>query len=242
MRALTVSEIIQLWETAYRYHPVDQALSMLQPVLPDHSRDQLAAMTLGQRDDLLLSLRKATFGDALPGTSRCPACAATIEFELNCSVLQSDVIEPHQESLSQDGYKVKIRPLNSFDLAAAAGASSARQARVMLLDRCVSEAFYQDKAIEPETLPAEIEGRIAETALAADSRAEILLDLDCPDCQQQWQSVLDIGHVLWLEISARAQRLLMEVHVLARAYGWGEAEIFELSPIRRAAYLQMAAA
>ena len=242
MRALTVSEIIQLWETACRYHPVDQALSMLQPVLPDHSRDQLAAMTLGQRDALLLSLRKATFGDALPGTSHCPACSGTIEFELNCSELQNDVVEPHEERLLQDGYSVTIRPLNSFDLAAAAGASSARQSRAMLLSRCVSDACYRDKTIELDALPAEIENRIAETALAADTQAEILLDLDCPDCQQKWQSVLDIGHVLWLEINARAQRLLMEVHVLARAYGWGEAEIFELSPIRRAAYLQMAAA
>lgn len=242
MRALTVSEIIQLWETAYRYHPVDQALSMLQPVLPDHSRDQLAAMTLGQRDTLLLSLRKATFGDALPGTGHCPACAGTIEFELNCSELQNDVIEPHEGHLCQDGYSVTVRPLNSFDLAAAARTSGARQSRARLLGRCVSAASYQDQAIELDALPAEIENRIAETALAADSRAEILLDLDCPDCQQQWQSVLDIGHILWLEISARAQRILMEVHVLAKAYGWGETEIFELSPIRRAAYLRMAAA
>lgn len=242
MRALTVSEIIQLWETACRYHPVDRALSMLQAVLPGQSREELAALPLGQRDALLLSLRRATFGDLLPGTSHCPACSGTIEFELNCSSLQTGPIDPHQEKLSQDGYSMTIRPLNSFDLAAAASVETALQSRAVLLSRCVSAAYFRDQAIEAAALPAEIQSHVAETALAADAQAEMLLDLDCPDCQQRWQSVLDIGHVLWLEISARAQRMLMEVHMLAKAYGWGEAEIFQLSPERRAAYVQMVAA
>ena len=242
MRALPVSEIIQLWETACRYPPVDRALSMLQVVLPEQSREELAALPLGQRDALLLSLRRAIFGDVLPGTSRCPACSGTIEFELNCSSLQTGANGPHQEQLSQDGYSITIRPLNSFDLAAAASAETATQSRAVLLSRCVSAVFHQDQAMETAELPVEIQNRVAETALAADSQAEILLDLDCPDCHQKWQSVLDIGNVLWLEISARAQRLLMEVHMLAKAYGWGETEIFQLSPERRAAYVQMVVA
>lgn len=242
MRALTVSEIIQLWETACRYHPVDRALSMLQAVLPEQSREELAALSLGQRDALLLSLRRATFGNALPCTSRCPACSGTIEFELNCSSLQTGAAGPHQEQLSHDGYSITIRPLDSFDLAAAASAETASQSRALLLSRCVSAVRYKDKAMEAAALPVEIQSRVAESALAADSQAEIMLELDCPDCQQQWQSVLDIGNVLWLEISTRAQLLLLEVHQLARAYGWGEREIFQLSPERRAAYVQMVAA
>jgi len=242
VRALTVSEIIQLWETACRYHPVDQALSMLQAVLPEQSREELAALPLGQRDALLLSMRRATFGNALPGTSRCPACSGTIEFELNCGSLQTGATGPHQEQLIHDGYSITIRPLDSFDLAAAASAETASQSRAVLLSRCVSAVLYKDQVMEAAALPVEIQSRVAESALAADSQAEILLELDCPDCQQKWQSVLDIGNVLWLEISARAQLLLLEVHQLARAYGWGETEIFQLSPERRAAYVQMVAA
>ena len=43
-------------------------------------------------------------------------------------------------------------------------------------------------------------------------------------------------------MDARAQRLLMEVHLLARAYGWREADILGMSPARRNAYLQRVAA
>ena len=242
MRALTVSEIIQLWETACRYHPVDRALCMLQPVLPDQSRDELAALTIGQRDALLLALRQATFGDLLAGVSHCPECASTVEFELSCHSLCSGVTAPHPEQLNESGYKLMIRPLNSFDLAEAAMAESETGSRAILIQRCVSEALYHNQTVTLEALPREVEERIAEAALAADTQAETLLDLSCPDCRHQWQSVLDIAHILWLEISARAQRLLFEVHVLAKAYNWCETEILELSPQRRATYLQMATA
>ncbi len=36
-----------------------------------------------------------------------------------------------------------------------------------------------------------------------------------------------------------AEQSLVEVDALARAYGWTEAEIMQLSPTRRAAYLQL---
>lgn len=241
MRALTASEIVQLWETASRYHPVDQALSMLQPVLPDLGYDELVALPLGQRNTLLLSLRRTTFGDLLPGVDHCPACAATVEFELSCSALQTDGEEAGPQRFRKDGYSLTVRPLNSLDLAEATRATTAQAARSVLLHRCVTEARYQNGSMALDRLPEKIVKQIPGAVLAADPRAEILLDLQCPDCSHRWQNVLDIANVLWLEISARARRLLMEVHVLASAYGWREAEIFELSPQRRAAYLTMAA-
>jgi len=242
VRALTAAEIVRLWETAGRYHPVDQALAMLRPVLPDLGHDELAALPLGQRDALLLALRRATFGDVLPGVDHCPACAATVEFELSCSALQSEAIDARPQHLSVDGYSFTVRPLNSLDLAEAAGVATAGDARSVLMRRCITEVRYQDASLAPEQLPEKVAERVPGAALAADPRAEILLDLRCPDCSHQWQNVLDIAHLLWLEIGARARRLLMEVHVLASAYGWREAEIFQLSPQRRAAYLKMAAA
>lgn len=242
MRALTAAEIIQTWETAYRFHPIDQALSILQLVMPEHNRDELAALPLGQRDTLLLALRRATFGESLPGTSHCPECGEAVEFELSCSALATNVPEPQHKHISRDGYSMTIRPLNSFDLAAAAGETTVQQARNLLVRRCVVEARYQGKMIGPETLPQEIKNGITETALIADPQAEMLLDLNCPACQHHWHNILDIGHILWLEISTRAQRLLLDVHLLAKAYGWTESEILKLSPTRRATYLQMVTA
>ncbi len=242
MRGLTASEILHVWETAHRFHPIDQVLSILLQVLLEQGRDELAALPLGRRDALLLALRKATFGDALPGKNHCPQCGETVEFEVSCSALAENAVDPGQKHVNLEGYMVTVRPLNSFDLAAAAGAPTLKQARDLLLQRCVDEVLYQGETIDAVALPEEILKCIGETIPEADPQAEMLLNLDCPDCRHQWQSLLDIGHVLWLEISTRAQRLLMEVHLLAKAYGWTEAEILKLSATRRSAYLQMVTA
>ena len=53
-----------------------------------------------------------------------------------------------------------------------------------------------------------------------------------------WQLTLDIVSFLWSEISSLAKRHLREVHTLAWAYGWSEADILAMSPARRQFYLE----
>jgi len=77
---------------------------------------------------------------------------------------------------------------------------------------------------------------------AADPLAEIRLTFDCPVCGDAFEDDLDLPTFLWAEMAARAKRLLSEVHLLASAYGWSEAEILGLSPVRREFYLGMVGA
>jgi hypothetical protein len=71
-----------------------------------------------------------------------------------------------------------------------------------------------------------------------DSNANVQLALACPICHHHWSAPFDIGLFLWSELSAWAHKRLEEVHRLASAYGWTEAEILQLSPIRRQYYLE----
>ena len=238
MRALAASDILQLWETAQLYHPVDRALAILAAAEPEQSRDALAALPLGQRDQRLLTLRRQCFGDQLSGHSTCPHCNETIEFTLSCRTLQTPPGEAPQRMLQLDNYTLQVRPFNSFDLAAAAEAEDVEEAQRRLLQRCLLEVRCDDEPVAPHELPPAVNTAIAAAALAADPQAEMLLDLACPTCARRWQPLLDIAQLFWAEIAAQAQRLLMEVHVLARAYGWREADILGLSAARRANYLQ----
>jgi hypothetical protein len=69
--------------------------------------------------------------------------------------------------------------------------------------------------------------------------AEVMLDFACPSCGHRWQGLFDIAAFFWREIRAQARRLLREVHLLASAYGWREADILVMSPRRRQAYMEL---
>ena len=84
--------------------------------------------------------------------------------------------------------------------------------------------------------------RLAERLAECDPWAESLLDLICPGVRHEWTVLLDVAVFLWTEIRARAQRLLHDVHTLAMAYGWREADILAMSSRRREAYLELVGA
>jgi hypothetical protein len=72
-----------------------------------------------------------------------------------------------------------------------------------------------------------------------DRGATVGFALHCPACAHEWSAMLDAGEALWAELQRAAERSLIEIDALARAYGWTEQEIMRLSPTRRAAYLQL---
>jgi hypothetical protein len=88
-------------------------------------------------------------------------------------------------------------------------------------------------------LPTEVIDAVIERMAQADPQANLQLAVACPSCNHQWQVVFDIVSFFWSELNTWAQRTLREVHTLARAYGWPEADILAMSPWRRQCYLEM---
>ena len=72
-----------------------------------------------------------------------------------------------------------------------------------------------------------------------DPAARVSFAVECPHCSVEWDARLDVDQLVWARVQASAERLLLEVDSLARAYGWTEREVLELDPLRRAAYLQL---
>ena len=86
-----------------------------------------------------------------------------------------------------------------------------------------------------------VQRRIAEAVEAADPGADLTLDVACPECGGATRAELDIASYLWTELDAWARDVLLDVHLLATAYGWSEPEILALSPTRRRYYLELCA-
>ena len=242
VRPLSTYELLEVWEVGEGQHPLDRALTLLSAACPDLTWDELAELSVGQRDALLLTLRERTYGPHLNGFAECPRCAERLEFDAAVADLRV-AAEPatgeEARELNADGLKLKFRLPDSRDLAAVLDYEDPAAARDVLARRCVLQAS-RDGAAEPiDELPAEVIAKLARRISECDPQAEVLLDLRCPACDNRWQPPFDIAAFFWVELAAQAKRLLREVHALARAYGWREMDILGMSARRRGLYLEM---
>jgi hypothetical protein len=235
---------LDVWEAAAGLPPGLREAELLRPAC-NAAADVLARLPLGRRDELLLDLRRALFGRHMACTAWCPACSERCEW--TCTVeslrLPADGAagEPPDHEWSSEGWHVRFRSPNGLDLAALNGCADEAAARRRLLERCVLDAAHAGQPIAVGELPAAIIDSLASAMAQADPQADISLALTCPACGHQWDVDFDAGAFLWAELDAWAQRVLLDVHRLASAYGWSERDILALSPARRARYLAMVA-
>jgi len=241
MHALTASTLLGAWERALSQSPAQRALTLLQLVADEVSSDRLAALTIGQRDAHLLNLRESAFGSQMTGVVGCAACSQQLEVSFTVSSIR--VTPPAQLSgpwmLTHAGYDVEFRLPNSEDMTAVTQDLDPSANQRCLLDRCLLNVRNNGEAVPFDELPAELRTAVSERMGEIDPQADVQLSLDCPDCGHRWLAPLDILSYLWAEIHAWATRLLRDIHTLAFAYGWREADILELSPWRRQAYLEL---
>lgn len=238
MSALTAAGLLTVWEQAQTSHPIERALRLLHASYPSVPVETLSTLSLGQRDALLLALREQVFGGQISGVATCPACGEQLEVELQVDdLIQLPTADPSDLRLSAEGYEVWFRLLNSGDLMRLAESGQADGAR--LLESSVLAADHQGAVVDPDDLPETVRQALADALDQADPGALLLIDLRCPACEHRWENLFDIVMFLWAEIDTWARRLLREVHVLARAYGWREADILNMSALRRNSYLEM---
>lgn len=224
--------IVRIWERGRQEHPIDRALTML-ALFSGRPRAELAARSVESRDRLLLAWRTRLFGPSLAGFAACPACGCAVDVSLTPDGLEAQDDEPFPVSVG-DG-QVTARMPTSLDLAAIASCGSVEAAR-RILARRVIQGSDADGAPVPDGALAAVEAEL-------DRRAGVsagVVALACPDCGQGWPLELDVPAFTWREIEILAARLLRDVDVLARRYGWSEQEILGLSAPRRRFYLELA--
>lgn len=229
MRPLSAAETLSIWERGAVRRPVDRAALLAARARPDVAPEDVAALPLGAVTRALLALRIATFGPAAAGVADCAACGERLDLDLDVAALL-DGLPPPAGDIAVAGWRV--RPPGLADLAAIDGETDTARAVRRLLDRCTLAAG--EAPLDPAILAA------IEAALDAhDPAADLAIAVACPLCGEETLADLDVGALFWEEIAVSARLLLGEVHRLARAYGWSEAEILGLGPARRAAYLAL---
>lgn len=239
--ALTATGLLNVWERGRSQTPVERALALLAWADADTPSEAWARKNIGQRDAWLLRLREKLFGPRMTGQAQCPGCCRWVELDFPAAELQtapcSDVTANFTRPCGD--CEVQFRLPNSEDLLNLSTSGDLASQRRQLVTRCVTQVRRGEAVLPADGLADELILELSAQMTELDPQGDVELVLTCPDCGKRWQAPLDIVAFLWSEIQAWAERLLREVHGLASAHGWREADILAMSASRRRAYLEL---
>lgn len=238
MVTLSETDLLRVWEEGAAQPPAGRALALLAAALPGADVGQLASLTIGERDELLLDLRQECFGPALGGRVDCPECAEPLEVAIEADRLRAawGTPPPAEGTVRAAGHEIRFRLPTSRDALAVDPGDANGPGQ--LVARCVLGATSAGSPAPAATLEPGALDAVAGAMARLDTRIDVRVALTCPACGHGWSPALDIAAYLWAEIDTAARRLMHSVHALALAYGWTEADVLTVSPWRRQGYLQ----
>jgi hypothetical protein len=200
--------------------------------------DEVRALSLAERDWLLLQLHQRSFGADIAGEVRCPSCQGLNEIRfaardlLEAPPAAADAVAVPLPSGGTAMVRRATAADHEFFWASAAHGTAAQQEAA--LSRLVVSSG--DPASTGTDL-GEADRREVAQALEASVPEPIALDLICQECGHRFDAPFDPAAFVVAEVLAHSRMLLNDVHTLARAYHWSERDILQLPIGRRLAYL-----
>lgn len=199
------------------------------------SSEIIAKLLVGDRDYLILQLRRMTLGDRFAAVFSCPACKRAMDVEF---LAQDILIEPRPQDTRTYTWRagdaqrvVRYRLPNGADQEAVADLSPG-EAVATLFARClISDGGTTLTGEERAAVIAEMD--------AYAPQVDLELDLNCPECEHSFTTPFDCTSFFFSEIRAQSRHLMREVHYLALHYHWSESEILNLQRDRRRGYLAL---
>lgn len=229
--------------------PGARGTALLERCLEDAPPGVAQALGAGDREALLLQLRRLSHGDVMNCVLRCPSptCAQRLELTLCVSNLlhpcYADAAAEHALCVAHGGahYELLFRLPSAGDLDLAAGLAKEdpRRAGFALLTCCILDAVADGSPVETCALPDAVCDAIAAAIGELDPQACIEFAMTCPACGHAFEAALDAASLLLNELDALARQSLRDVHVLASHYGWSERDIFAMPARRRARYIEL---
>lgn len=231
-RAEELDALIHIWERGDDLSPPRRGLLLLGAALPEAAPTELAELPIGRRDTALLDLGDRLFGAHIQCIAACTACGERIDVAFPSDGIRAEAAEPGTLVTAQaEGASFRARLPNSADLIAIEAEPDLDRAEQRLLARCLIDAAVADR------LSDAARRAIGDAMSAADSQAEIMLDLACPACAAQTHVPFDVVSYLWGRLDHWAKAMLAAVDAIAARYGWSEEAVLGLSPHRRQSYL-----
>lgn len=207
--------------------------------------ERLGAWTLDRRVRVLLTVARETQGDRLMWMARCPIqdCGHEMELELSVSQLLS-MPEPAERfswsavpdctlelRLPTGRDQMEWRGAVATDAEVEGGGLALRLATA-LVSSVNGQPPSADWSLPHEWLPA-----LDTTFREHDALVALELQVSCPWCGNDSVLEPDLEALALSRLAAEQKRVLEEIHQLASAYHWTEAEVLAVPQWRRSFYL-----
>lgn len=192
-------------------------------------QDEVWSWTINRRLQGLLAVTHATCGESLVLTAQCqsPTCGQLMDLPLQLRAFARSE-DPRQVDLHlSDGTQVGLRVPTGEDQ------------RTWLQTRTTTNRMVEDLLSRPWDSQTATETRDAADALLAESDPLTTLEIEthCPECGASNLVPVDLEQQCLCSLVVWQSRLLDQVHHLALAYHWTEAEILAIPASRRRLYL-----
>lgn len=212
----------------------------------DVAADDIRALSIGDREALLLRLCTSVAGERIEASLQCTIedCGERLEIEVDVERLLAAPyptgMEVHEVDLDCETDQVRVRfrlpTVRDQELAAHVALTDPRFAGRALVDAIVVSV---ERAGEPlPAVPGEFVEHLASAVERLDPLAETRLAATCPVCGRTSDVLLDAGEFL-ASLLSRPDQLYRELHLIASHYHWSEADILALPLERRWLYVGM---
>ena len=243
MKPLSAFELLNSWEEGIDQPLHEKTLRLLAKACSVGDYNDMGLLSIGERDARLLHLREWLFGSRLMNMANCPQCREPIEWETNTEDLHLQLLPAELSvrsfKLDKDDFSIHFRLPNTHDITNAIADSANPSGQKKILSDCIVDISKKGKKFKGNDLPDEVWDVLSKRMEEEDPQADIRMKIDCPACKHTWEARFDIVSFLWAEIHNWAQRIIQEVALLARSFGWSEKDILNMSARRRQLYLQM---
>jgi hypothetical protein len=233
--AADAAALLAAWEAGAAAPPAARGPAVLDVLAPVDAATSALDLPLPRLAGHAARCHAELFGADVDGVLACRACGGLLDVAVRLTDLLPDPMDAEPAGHTRAG--LAVRSPTARDLVAA-GSPRCADPRRTLLARCVTAA--PDAPVDVAGLTADELAEIDDLLEHAAADALPVVRATCPDCGGDATGVVDAPGLLWHGVAEQAPLLLDEVARLAAAFGWPERDVLALSPLRRAAYLQLA--
>jgi hypothetical protein len=242
MRSLSCNEVVTLWERGMDLSPWDKGALALSLVEPTLSPENVLSLSLGDYQSLLADLYAQMFGEEIEAVFECESCSELMELSFSLQEvvprgIQSGCISSTLKT--SFGTELLYHPLRVSDFAKASHLAEESEALECLVGGCLLDARREGKSVVASSLKDEEIEQLAHAIEKLDPLAQPSIEIACASCGKVQTHPFSISDFFWDKVAEKARRLVMQVNLLAQAYGWSEEQILALSERRRGLYMEL---